>query len=322
MKKLIPIFIILKLIAGNANGQRFLVPADTLNKARVNTVLITGGVIYTGFSTGFYYAWYKNYKQSRFHFFNDLQEWNQMDKAGHIHSAYFQGLIPYTAMRWAGVGEQKSILAGIVTGSLFQTTLELMDGFSSKWGFSLSDMAANITGTSIFALQQYYWHQQRIVIKVSSLPVSYSHDPMYSTDGVAVTTLARRAQNLYGNGFYERFLKDYNAQVYWASFDINALLYEGNKWPSWLNIALGYGAKNMYGGFNNTWQDGGHTFIVDSNIYPRYRQFFIGIDLNLSGLKPQNPFLKTVFSALNIFKIPAPALEINTRGEVFFHLLR
>jgi hypothetical protein len=306
----------------NTSGQRFLEPADSINKARVTTALISGGAIYTGFSAGFYYAWYRNYSQSHFHFFNDLHEWNQMDKAGHIHSAYFQGLIPYTAMRWAGVSEQKSILTGIVTGTLFQTSLEIMDGFSSKWGFSISDMAANLTGTSIFAFQQYYWHQQRIVFKVSSLPVSYHHEPIYSTDGLAVTTLADRAQDLYGNGIFERFLKDYNAQAYWASFDIHAMLHEGNQWPSWLNIALGYGANNMYGGFDNTWQENGHTFTLDNRIYPRYRQFFIGIDLNLPGLKPKSPFLKTVFSTLNIFRIPAPALEINTRGEVVFHLFR
>ncbi len=306
----------------NTSGQRFLEPADSINKARVTTALISGGAIYTGFSTGFYYAWYRNYGQSHFHFFNDLHEWNQMDKAGHIHSAYFQGLIPYTAMRWAGVSEQKSILTGIVTGTLFQTTLEIMDGFSSKWGFSISDMAANLTGTSIFAFQQYYWHQQRIIFKVSSLPVSYHHEPIYSTDGLAVTTLADRAQDLYGNGFFERFLKDYNAQAYWASFDIHAMLHEGNQWPSWLNLALGYGANNMYGGFDNTWQENGHTFTLDNKIYPRYRQFFIGIDLNLPGLKPKSPFLKTIFSTLNIFRIPAPALEINTRGEVVFHLFR
>ena len=37
---------------------------------------------------GLYNLWYKNYQQTSFHFFNDLEEWNYMDKAGHIYSSY------------------------------------------------------------------------------------------------------------------------------------------------------------------------------------------------------------------------------------------
>ena len=37
---------------------------------------------------GLYNLWYKNYPQTSFHFFNDIEEWNYMDKAGHIYSSY------------------------------------------------------------------------------------------------------------------------------------------------------------------------------------------------------------------------------------------
>jgi len=37
---------------------------------------------------GLYNLWYRKYPQTSFHFFNDLEEWNYMDKTGHIFSSY------------------------------------------------------------------------------------------------------------------------------------------------------------------------------------------------------------------------------------------
>lgn len=322
MQKFLFIFSFFILLHGQSHGQQWLVPADTLHPVRSNIAFAVGGVTYLGFSTGLYYAWYKQFDRTGFHFFNDIHEWNQMDKAGHIHSAYFQGVIAYKGMRWAGMNKQKSMLTGIITGTVFQSTLEIMDGFSSKWGFSWSDMAANVVGTSTFALQQHFWDEQRISLKVSSIPVKYPEQIVFSTDQSSSMSLGKRAESLYGSNYFEKFLKDYNAQAYWASFNVHAFLADGNKWPEWLNIALGYGAENMYGGFDNVWYDQGATYILDPVLYPRYRQFYLGFDFNLPGMKPKNPFLKTIFSMLDVFRIPAPAIEINTRGEVVFHLLR
>ena len=322
MYKILTYIILFIIPFCQVQAQSLFIPSDTLNKSRLHSTIAIGSITYTGFSIAFYQAWYKKYDRTHFHLFNDLGEWNQMDKAGHIHGAYFQGVIAYKGMRWVGLSEENSILTGILAGTLFQSTIEVMDGFSSKWGFSLSDMAANIIGTSTFAIQQKYWKEQRISIKVSSVPSAYSQETLYSSNGNGTTTLQNRANELYGKNYFERFLKDYNAQSYWASFDVHAFLPEGNGWPQWLNIAAGYGAENMYGGFNNTWTDSANTFTADSKLYPRYRQFYIGLDLNLPGLKPKNPFLKTLCSTLNVFRIPAPAIEINTQGEVVFHLFR
>lgn len=322
MIRILSFILVLGLLIQPVAAQKILVPADSLNASRVHSAIVIGGLTYTGFSIGLYNAWYKKYDQTSFHLFDDLYEWNQMDKVGHVHSAYFQGIIAYKGMRWAGVSKKKSLLTGIITGTLFQGTIEVMDGFSTKWGFSLGDMAANIAGTSVFALQQHYWNEQRIHLKMSSIPIHYSKTAVYATDKTGVSTLYKRAQELYGNTFYERFLKDYNAQVYWASFDVHSFLPEDNIWPKWLNLALGYGAGNMYGGFDNSWMSGDHMYVLNPQQYPRYRRFFIGPDLNLTSLNTKRPFLKTVFSALNVFRIPSPAIEINTRGELIFHLLR
>jgi hypothetical protein len=322
MKSRILFIVILTLISYVLPSQSFFVPSDTLVPKRFNAALGFGGATYTVFSIGLYNIWYRKFEQGRFHLFNDWHEWNQMDKAGHVHTAYLQGVLCYKGAKWTGLDQRNSILTGMICGTLFQTTIEVMDGFSSKWGFSMGDMGANLAGTGIFAAQQYYWNDQRIGLKVSSIPIRYPDDILKSLDGNGQSSLATRARSLYGTHFLERFLKDYNAQTYWASINVHSFLFTNNKWPKWLNVALGYGAENMYGGFDNQWSENGSSFSPDAIKYPRMRQFYIGFDLDLPKLNPKNPFLKTMCSVFNIFKIPSPALEINTEGQIKFHILR
>ncbi len=78
----------------------------------------------------------------------------------------------------------------------------------------------------------------------------------------------------------------------------------------------------MFGGYENTWEKESHIFKLSKNGYPRYSQFYIGPDINLTRLGLKSPFLKTLATVFNIFKVPAPALEINTRGQVIFHLIK
>lgn len=316
------LWVFILCLSGRLSSQSYLTPSDTLNKKRFNTALGFTAATYATFSVILYNTWYKKFDKSAFHFFNDADEWKQMDKIGHTHTAYFQSALWYKGAKWTGLSEQKSIFTGMICGTLFQSTLEVMDGFSSKWGFSIPDMAANIAGVSGFALQQHYWQDQRITLKVSSIPVTYSSDQIISESTSSTSSLLTRADQLFGANYFERFLKDYNAQTYWASLNVHSFLQKGNKWPGWLNIAVGYGAENMFGGFENRWSEDGQNFVADALKHPRYRQFYIGLDVDLPKIKPKNPFLKTIFSIINIFKIPSPALEINTQGNVVFHLLR
>jgi hypothetical protein len=48
---------------------------NTVDKKKLNTVVITGSTICLGFATGLYFVWYKDYPQSSFHFINDNGEW-------------------------------------------------------------------------------------------------------------------------------------------------------------------------------------------------------------------------------------------------------
>jgi len=299
----------------------FFTPSDTFNSKRFNYALGISATTYTGFSIGLYHAWYKQYPQEGFHFFNDVGEWSNMDKFGHVYTAYFQGVLCYKGARWTGLSDDKSILVGAICGGLFQTTIEIMDAYSSQWGFSAADFGANVAGIGFYALQQKYWKEQRITLKVSSLPRRYDDFFVTNADGVSVS-LQDRADDLFGSSFPERFLKDYNAQAYWASVNVHSFLPEGNKWPSWLNVALGYGADNMFGGFENAWGPKDNRFTVPEDQYPRVQQYYLGLDLDLTKVKSNNDFVRGLLSIFNIFKAPSPAIELNSRGEVSFHLFR
>ncbi len=282
-----------------------LTPSESYSKQRRNTVLTFWGTSYGAFSYGLYQSWYKNQNLQPFHFFNDKREWLQIDKAGHAFSGYFQMAYNFQLSKWAGISEKKSILYSSVISNLFLTTLEVFDGFGEGWGFSAYDMVSNISGSGTFISQQLIWGEQRVLIKESVRPVRYSNQSI-TVNGVT-TSLEERANDLYGKGLLERALKDYNTQTYWLSVSPNA--FGWNKWPSWLNISAGIGAQGMFGGLRNRWTTPNGVF--DYFTQPRYRQFYLAPDINLSKIKIKSPFLKTLFNAANIIKTPTPALEYN-----------
>ena len=324
-----PIFFLFFFLsfAGRLPGQAppsrpFLEPADTLNPARFRTCVAAGATIYAGASFGLYHLWYKNYELTGFHTFNDLGEWNDMDKLGHTVTAYNESVLAYYGARWTGLSRPRSIALGAGVGMLLQGTVEVMDGFSEKWGFSWADIAFNTLGAGLFVGQELAWQDQRILLKLSNSRPVYPDFPVPSADGGPPVTLRQRAEELYGSSFAEAFLKDYNGMGLWAS--INLASFSGQQkpgWlPRWLNLAVGYGAENMFSGFGNSWvDDNGASYSVDTEAFPRYRQFYLSLDVDLRRIPTHKRGLRFLLGALNWIKIPAPTLEVNTLGKVKFH---
>ncbi len=280
-----------------------------LNKKRLNWTLAIAGTSYVGASTALYNSWYKDYPRSSFHFHNDFKEWRGVDKIGHGFSAYFQSEWAYKGLRWTGLKEKNAIWLGAAAGLLSQTTIEVMDGFSAEWGFSVADFSANVVGAGGFALQQSLWNEQRIRFKSSSTPINY-------TERYGSSYFEERAHDIYGSGFATRYLKDYNAQTNWLSLNIKSF-FPKSPLPDWLNVAVGYGAENMFGGFSNQFD----TDIPTGEI-KRYSQFYISLDADLSKIDTDSPILRTLLDVVNVLKMPFSTLEINTLGEVKFYALR
>lgn len=299
----------------------FLQPADSLHKGRFWTCSAIGGTIYTSAVIGLNQIWYAESERTSFQFFNDWGEWRHVDKAGHSFTAYNYSNWMFTGARWTGMKRKNAMWTAAGLSFVLQGTIEMMDAYSAKWGFSMPDIAFNTLGIGLFVGQELAWKEQRIVMKVSSTVPTYPTDVLVSNDGMHTTTLRERAQGLYGKKFPETLLKDYNAQTNWLSFNIHSFMKKKDtRFPKWLNVAVGYGAQNMYEGFNYDWEEEetGIQYQRDPDIYPRYSQVYLSFDIDLTRIKTKSRFLKTAFNILNFIKIPAPTLEMNTLGKVRF----
>ena len=305
-------------IAQNGAKWQWLEPAPEFNRKRFWATAGTGAAIYTGFAIGLYNTWYRDYPVTGFHTFDDWGEWENIDKAGHLFTAYIESELSFHGALWTGMDRRKAMWTGAGVGMLLQGTVEVMDGFSEQWGFSWYDFAFNTGGVGLFIAQEMLWQEQRIHMKVSNSLPAYSEAPIPSYNGSSSSSIAWRGEDLYGQGFFERFLKDYNGQTIWASVNIKSFLPDNqySRFPSWLNLAFGYGAENIFGAYGNGWRnETGDGFGLDSS-FNRYRQYFLSFDIDLRKIPTRNPLVRSLLGALNWIKIPSPALEWNSRGGI------
>ena len=277
---------------------QFFKPSDSLNIQRRNAVVVSEAIVSTSVLVGLNQLWYADYPKSNFHFINDNNEWLQMDKMGHVFSSYQLGRFSKEALQWSGVSKKNQLIYGSTLGFAFLSTVEVLDGFSSNWGASLGDVAANASGTVLYVSQELLWDEQRIIPKFS----------FHTTPYAAVRP------NVLGGSLQEQILKDYNGQTYWLSVNVHSFCKE-TKIPKWLNLAVGFGAEGMITGneaFVNT------IFLPESK---RYRQFYFSFDADLTKIETKSHFLKTFFSVFNTVKIPSPTFEINGKGTFKFHYI-
>lgn len=266
------------------------------------------GSVQVGLWGGSFYAlnnaWYANYPKAKFKLYNDWKEWQQMDKAGHVWSTYQISRHTSNIWQWAGLEKNKAIWVGAVSGMAYLSVIEILDGYSDKWGFSVPDVLANTGGAGLFLGQELLWKEQRISLKLSYSPYQYGN-------------LKYRADELFGSGDVERLLKDYNGQIIWASINMRSF-FPSSRIPKWLNLAFGYNARTMLGGYENKWEDELGNIVVRDDI-KRYKRILLSLDLDLTKIETKNKTLKTVFSIFNVLKVPAPAIEFNTLGKMRLH---
>ncbi|WP_073353565.1 DUF2279 domain-containing protein [Flavobacterium xanthum] len=292
------LFIGFQIAFSQNQEESFFKPSDSLNAKRQNSVIISEAVLATGTLIGLNQLWYAEYPKSNFHFINDNSEWLQMDKAGHVFSSYHLGRFGAEMLHWSGATKRNQLLYGAGLGFAFLTAVEVLDGYSSEWGASSGDIIANAAGTALYVSQELIWKEQRITPKFSF------HTTKYASERPEVL----------GSFFSEQILKDYNGQTYWLSVNLHSFA-KGSKIPKWLNVALGYGAEGMITGRNEN-----RTTFSASNPQ-RFRQFYLSLDVDLTKIKTNSHFLKTVFSVFNTIKIPAPTIELVRFNEVKYHLI-
>ena len=272
------------------------------NSKRTASVVGIEIIGYTGAMVMLNNLWYKDYPRSSFHWFDDNQQWLQMDKMGHAMTSYYIGVVGIRALRWSGLSERKSVIYGGILGLSFLTSIEVLDGLSAEWGASSGDMLANIFGTGLLIGQELLWKEQRMLLKFSV------HNSLY----------AQYRPNVLGESWNERLLKDYNGQTYWLSINLKSFGGKESYVPSWLNLAFGYSADGMTGGSQNYLYDNDENPIPE---FERQRQFFLSLDIDLTRIKTKSTFVNTLFGAFGFIKIPMPTYEYGTKSGLKGHFL-
>ena len=299
MRNKLLLFFFCCLFSIKVSGQDSLsIATSTVNHAKLRTIILTESALYLGSMAYLQFIWYKDKERVPFHFFDDSKGYLQVDKLGHIYGAYWQSYLSYQWLRSAGVSKKNALIFGGTAGIILQMPIEIFDGLYEGWGFSWGDVAANTAGSVLVIGQELLFDEQ-----VFQYKFSFSRSPY-----------ANQANGYLGDNTLESLFYDYNGHTYWLSTSVNNFLLK-EKLPDWLNLAVGYSANGMFGEFENRTSYRG----VSLPTTERYRQFLLSPDINWTKIPTQSKLLKGVFQALNLVKIPAPALEVNSLGRVKGH---
>lgn len=265
---------------------RFFKPADSIQNGRLIATSVSIGTVWTGSIVALNQVWYEGFEKTKMHSFDDSREWMQMDKMGHAFTAYHLSQQTAKLYRWTGVNRSTSAWIGTGIGFGYQLTFEFLDGRSSAWGFSWSDLAANGIGSGLYLAQELLWQEQKVKLKFSYHPTEY----------------AQYRPNTLGSNFTERLLKDYNGQTYWLTFSPGTIFPKSNI-PEWISVATGYSVDQKLAGMADYFEtsDGLHAFHAQ-------REFVLSLDIDVSKLPIQKKWLKTILSPFNVIKIPFPAV--------------
>ena len=259
--------------------------SNQINKKRLSVLIIGSSTAYVGSMISLNQLWYSNYPKQSFHFFNDAPEWKQVDKVGHFYSAFQLSNIASHALRWSNVPQKKTDKIGALTSFVIMSSIEVLDGFSSGYGASGSDMVANAAGSVFYLGQNLIWKEVRIYPKFS----------------FHRTNFATMRPDVLGSGLTEEIVKDYNGQSYWLSVDMDKFV----RFPKWINIAVGYGAEEMI-------------YARDSqNLTAGYnpsRQFYLSLDFDLTAIQTTSKLLKSLIFFANMIKLPGPAIGFSKKG--------
>ena len=248
---------------------------------------------YASSIVGMHFLWYKDSERQSFQFFNDNSEWKQVDKLGHFYSSFYVSSVSASVLSSCNLQQRRANLIGAATGFLVLLPVEVFDGFSKDYGASSGDLIANAGGSLFFLGQKSLWNEVRLIPKFS---FRYTRYPPLRP-------------HLLGDSPMKEIFKDYNGQTYWLSVDMDKFFVQ---MPKWLNVAVGYGAQDMI--YARDWQN-------IENGYSPYRQYYLGIDFDLTSIRTRSKVVKTLLAVSRAIKLPGPAIEI-ARNKAHFHFFR
>lgn len=230
-------------------------------------------------------AWWKDTMQlfgvpkQKFHF-DDSKELKYalcLDKGGHFWSSQFASTVFGDLLQWAGMPERKAAWYGAGFAVVTSGIVEIKDGFAPWWGFSLTDMTANILGSFFPVLKAYHPFYKNFTVK-------------WSWDFIHKSYWSSLPHNL-----GKIFMDDYERHTYWLCTNINGVA--PTRWkkqiPGFLSFDIGVSAKNLDG------HGAGK------------RELFLALGLDLSRITFKKfKFYNSTSHILNFYRLPTPALKV------------
>jgi hypothetical protein len=300
--RMLILLITIVIISNSLYSHEYENTLDTTSEENSNLcqTLAISAVCYAGSIYFLNSVWYKDKQIVPFHFYNDNQDYLQVDKFGHIFGAYFYSYYGFLLLKEFGLSRTESLVFGGSLGLLLQTPIEIMDGIHEGYGFSWGDMLANTIGSGLVISQDLLFEEQIVKYKFSYWESEYSE----------------KANGYLGTNTFDRIFKDYNGHTYWLSIPINKIL-PNEFTPDWLSVAVGYSANGMYGEFENI--ESYNSVIIPET--RRYRQFLLSLDFDWTRIETDSDFLNTILQGIALIKMPSPAIELNSLGMIRFYLV-
>lgn len=276
MKKLVVLMVVARAAsadpgAGSAAGEVVeQKPAHGWFDKKVSAASV--GVVYGGFATWAYFAWFRGAHQKPFYFESDWSGENPFalrsyaggaDKWGHAFASY--GLARGTTELLVAGGWRRwpaSLAASGLAAAAF-TTQELKDG--NIWGFEVGDLAADLSGAALSVLMENVPAVDRVVdFRLQWFPskdfrkLAGAH-PWSRGDGVD-------------------FAQDYSGMSFQLAFHPAPLAsyHEALWWTQWVDVVVGFETR-------------GYSPKPMPQTYYPYQDFYAGLGINLQGIIDRTP---------------------------------
>ncbi|MDR1759575.1 MAG: YfiM family protein [Fibrobacter sp.] len=227
-------------------------------------------------------GWWDN-EESSFHFENDFEYALNLDKLGHFMGGVLLSEVFYEGYRWSGVSEGYSYLFSGISASLVHVGIDIKDGYSPEWGFSIFDVLAGTLGGFYPMAKRYIPAFKYFDVKMSYWMNSKAYFRQSETDIVT---------------------DDYVNQTYWLSLKIHRLLPASIReyYPMWLAFAAGVSVNE-------------DTFIRGRK---GKREVYLALDYDFEAFRPKSRLARQIVKFVNYIKFPAPTVQIYPERKFFW----
>lgn len=274
MKSLILIFIF-------AFGLSYSTANDSakVNPYRLGFVLGASIGVFTAVHLQQYNSWWKG-ELTKFHFKDDFNQVLNADKFGHAYFSFLISDLLSRSLLWVGVNESSALVWGGAGSLIFQTYVEIEDGFRPSLGFSISDWISNAMGAFLPYARSRFDFLKAVNFKISMFP-----------------------SEKFKSGAHRFIVDDYESLYFWLSFDVSKF-WKTEFFSQWFidffDVAVGYGVKQI------DWRGNGKV------------EIFLSIDYDLSKIPTNIWLLRQIFQMLGYYHFPSPTLRIIPTFRFYF----